>query len=90
MLTSLPARVSFLHFLTFHSFHLILNSRFLAGKVKQRLVKQRLEFSTFLRLNFIKICDCNSIYNEDYVPANTMHTQTPPHSRAHAASWSLN
>ena len=32
MLASLPTQVSFLHFLTFHSSHLILNGRFLAGK----------------------------------------------------------
>ena len=51
-------------------------------KVKQRLVKQRLEFSTFLHFNLVKVYACNSISNEDYVPANTVCTQAAPQSRA--------
>ena len=53
--------------------------------VKQRLVKQRLEFSTFLHFNLVKVYACNSISNENYVPANTMCTQAPPQSRARPA-----
>ena len=42
--------------------------------VKQRLVKQRLEFSTFLHFNLVKVYACNSVSSENYVPANTMCT----------------
>ena len=54
-----------------------------SAKVKQRLVKQRLEFSTFLQINFVKVYACNSILNEDYVLSNTMCTQAPPQSLTH-------
>ena len=53
--------------------------------MKQRLVKQRLEFSTFLHFNLVKVYACNSISNEDYVPANTVCTQAAPQSRARPA-----
>ena len=53
--------------------------------MKQRLVKQRLEFSTFLHFNLVKVYACNSISNENYVQANTMCTQVPPQSRARPA-----
>ena len=43
-------------------------------RVKQCLVKQRLEFSTFLHFNLVKVYACNSVSSENNVPANTMCT----------------
>ena len=41
-------------------------------------VKQRLEFSTFLHFNLVKVYACNSLSSENNVPANTMCTSAPP------------
>ena len=62
-----------------------------AAAVKERLVKQRLEFSTFLHINFVKMYACNSNLNEDYVPSNTMcmvHLSSAPVARAARRSLS--
>ena len=57
--------------------------------VKQRLEKQRLEFSTFLHFNLVKVYACNSISDEDYLPANTVCTQAARAPVARAASRSF-
>ena len=50
-------------------------------KMKQHLVNQHFEFTTFLHINYVKVYACNSISNENYVPANTMCTQALPQPR---------